>query len=65
VPLRQIIYYQYVVKRGLHAPWTVKMKNAVDQIGGEGKIPPLLLNKVPRLTSFGGSLWGKRSPGMG
>ncbi|KAB5575334.1 chondroitin AC/alginate lyase [Coniochaeta sp. 2T2.1] len=30
-----IIYYQYVVRRGLDAPWTVKMKNAVDKIGGE------------------------------
>lgn len=34
--LKQIIYYQYVVKRGLRAPWTTKMKKAVGKLGGEG-----------------------------
>lgn len=31
----QIIYYQYVVKRGLKAPWTTKAKQAKDAVGGE------------------------------
>lgn len=33
----QIIYYQYVVKRGLKAPWTTKAKQAKDAVGGEQK----------------------------
>lgn len=32
----QIFYYQYVVKRGLNAPWLSKMKKAIDSRGGEG-----------------------------
>jgi hypothetical protein len=32
---RQILYYQYVVKRGLNAPWTVKAKQVYDASGGE------------------------------
>jgi hypothetical protein len=31
----KIIYYQFAVKRGLSAPWTTKMKQAIDMIGGE------------------------------
>ncbi|PMD50903.1 chondroitin AC/alginate lyase [Hyaloscypha bicolor E] len=30
-----ILYYQYVVKRGLNAPWTVKAKQVYDASGGE------------------------------
>lgn len=39
----QIIYYQYVVKRGKKAKYTTEMKKAIDAIGGEGpgKIFPL------------------------
>jgi hypothetical protein len=32
----QIIYYQYVVKRGKKAKYTTEMKKAIDAIGGEG-----------------------------
>ncbi|KAL6886752.1 chondroitin AC/alginate lyase [Trichoderma evansii] len=31
-----ILYYQYVVKRGLHAPYTTKMKHTINGLGGEG-----------------------------
>lgn len=31
----QILYYQYVVKRGVTAPWLTKIKKAIDSIGGE------------------------------
>ena len=30
-----ILYYQYVVKRGLPAPWTIQAKKAFDAAGGE------------------------------
>lgn len=30
-----ILYYQYVVKRGLQAPWTTQAKKAFDAVGGE------------------------------
>lgn len=39
----QILYYQYVVKRGLNAPWLTKIKKAIDSIGGEG-IRELFIN---------------------
>lgn len=32
----QIIYYQYVVKRGMKAEYTTRMKKAIDAVGGEG-----------------------------
>ncbi|CAH0024842.1 unnamed protein product [Clonostachys rhizophaga] len=32
----QIVYYQYVVKRGKKAEYTTKMKKAIDAVGGEG-----------------------------
>jgi hypothetical protein len=37
----QIIYYQYVVKKGKKAEYTTRMKKAIDAVGGEGsgKIP--------------------------
>ncbi|UKZ74950.1 hypothetical protein TrVFT333_002620 [Trichoderma virens FT-333] len=31
-----ILYYQYVVKRGLRAPYTTKMKTTINGLGGEG-----------------------------
>ncbi|KAL1878549.1 hypothetical protein VTK73DRAFT_7890 [Phialemonium thermophilum] len=31
-----ILYYQYVVKRGLCAPYTIQIKHALDALGGEG-----------------------------
>ncbi|KAM0456360.1 hypothetical protein ACHAPV_007302 [Trichoderma viride] len=31
-----ILYYQYVVKRGLRAPYTTKMKLTINGLGGEG-----------------------------
>jgi len=31
----QILYYQYVIKKGLDAPWTTKAKQAYDASGGE------------------------------
>jgi hypothetical protein len=35
-PIWDMLYYQYVVKRGLDAPWLTKAKQAYDQAGGEG-----------------------------
>ncbi|KAG4439059.1 hypothetical protein IFR05_005450 [Cadophora sp. M221] len=55
-----IIYYQYVVKRGLHAPWTVKAKQAYDASGGEQRS---IGNSQGDLPSWGDLLWAY--PGRG
>ncbi|KAI8200912.1 hypothetical protein KHU50_006299 [Colletotrichum sp. SAR 10_65] len=47
-PMWDIVYYQYVVKRGLEAPWTTKAKQTV---GPEGP-----LSRVDH-PSWGGLIW--------
>ncbi|GAM34952.1 hypothetical protein TCE0_015f02876 [Talaromyces pinophilus] len=55
-----ILYYQYVVKRGLDAPWLTKMKKALDSIGGEGILPTSNIDDHP---SWGDLIWSY--PGKG
>ncbi|KUL89563.1 hypothetical protein ZTR_04477 [Talaromyces verruculosus] len=47
-----ILYYQYVVKRGLNAPWTTRMKKAIHSLNGEGhsksKVPVILIMLAKR-----------------
>jgi hypothetical protein len=50
--LAQILYYQYVVKRGLNAPWLTKMKKAIDSIGGEGILRELFLILLLQFLKF-------------
>ncbi|KAL5316093.1 hypothetical protein ACEPPN_016970 [Leptodophora sp. 'Broadleaf-Isolate-01'] len=56
-PVWDILYYQYVVKRGLSAPWTTKAKQTYDAAGGEGHVTG---NDQP---SWGDLLWSY--PGKG
>ncbi|KAH6715698.1 hypothetical protein BKA61DRAFT_573556 [Leptodontidium sp. MPI-SDFR-AT-0119] len=58
--ISQIVYYQYVVKRGLHAPWTLKAKQAYDASGGEQRP---IRNSQSDLPSWGDLLWAY--PGRG
>ncbi|KFZ23694.1 hypothetical protein V502_01822 [Pseudogymnoascus sp. VKM F-4520 (FW-2644)] len=55
-----IIYYQYVVKRGLKAPWTTKAKQAKDAVGGEQRPTGSGLSDQP---SWGELIWSY--PGQG
>ncbi|KFY99346.1 hypothetical protein V498_00842 [Pseudogymnoascus sp. VKM F-4517 (FW-2822)] len=55
-----IIYYHYVVKRGLKAPWTTKAKQAKDAVGGEQKQTGSGLSDQP---SWGELIWSY--PGRG
>ncbi|KAH8596298.1 chondroitin AC/alginate lyase [Bisporella sp. PMI_857] len=49
-----IIYYQYVVKRGLKAPWTTKAKQTYDAAGGEQRPTGSGLSDHP---SWGALIW--------
>lgn len=51
IPIWDHLYYQYVVKRGLQAPWTEKARQAE---GFEGKRGTTSLNDHP---SWGGLIW--------
>ena len=56
----QIVYYQYAVKRGLPAPWTTKMKEAVKAVGGETAPAGNSQGDHP---SWGDLIWSYAGPG--
>ena len=56
-----IAYYQYVIKRGIHAPWTIKAKQAYDAAGGEVNPGSVNTDDQP---SWGDLVWAYNAPGL-
>ena len=56
-----IAYYQYVVKRGINAPWTTKAKEVYDAAGGEVNPGSTNTDDQP---SWGDLVWAYDAPGL-
>ncbi|KAK0762677.1 hypothetical protein N5P37_005495 [Trichoderma harzianum] len=56
-----ILYYQYVVKRGLRAPYTTKMKVTINGLGGEGNPGTTSPGDHP---SWGDLIWSYNKKGQ-